>query len=64
MRKGQLPSSQERDKRDRGVKFCQVVAAVAKVPETHHNLSVLLDKMQVLMFHSYVPLEVYFLSER
>ena len=32
MRKGQLPSSQERDKRDRGVKFCQVVAAVAKVP--------------------------------
>lgn len=64
MRKGQLPSSQERDKTDRGVKFCQVVAAVAKVPESHHNLSVLLDKMQVPVFHSYMSFEASFLGER
>ena len=38
----------------RGVKYCQVVAAVAKVPESHHNLSVLLEKMQVPMIHSHI----------
>ena len=48
----------------RGVKYCQVVAAVAKVPESHHNLSVLLEKMQVPMIHCYVALMGSLSSER
>ena len=48
----------------RGVKYCQVVATVAKVPESHHNLSVLLEKMQVPMLHSYMVLMGSLSSER
>ena len=46
--KGKLPSREEKSKQDRGVKHCLVVATVAKVKESYHNLSVIVKKLQVV----------------
>ena len=39
-----------KDKTGRGVKYCQVLACVSKVPESYHNLSIIVDKLKVNMF--------------
>ena len=46
--KGELPSREEKSKKDRGVKHCLVITAVAKVKESYHNLSVIVKKLQVI----------------
>ena len=48
---GELPGSEQRDKRDRGVKNCIVIAAVSKTKESYHNLSIILEKLQVILVH-------------
>ena len=45
-----MPSRGE-EKEGRGVKYCQVVAAVKKVKESYHNLSVIVKKLQVIAIH-------------
>ena len=37
----------DKSKIGRGVKHCQVIACVAEVKESYHNLSIIIDKLQV-----------------
>jgi hypothetical protein len=48
--KGDLPSKEE-EKTGRGVKYSLVVAAVGKVKESYQNLSVIVQKLQVIAHH-------------
>ena len=50
VKKGELPARGE-EKEGRGVKYCQVMAAVNKVKESYHNLSVIVKKLQVIALH-------------
>ena len=43
IQKGEL----DRDKMDRGVKYCQVIACVKNVKESYHNLSIVVEKLKV-----------------
>ena len=55
-KKGELPSRGE-DNGGRGVKYCLVVAAVKKVKESYHNLSVIVKKLQVIALHVVLSLD-------
>ena len=55
-KKGELPSRGE-EKAGRGVKYCLVVAAVKKVKESYHNLSVIVKKLQVIALHVVLSLD-------
>ena len=55
-KKGNLPSRGE-EKAGRGVKHCLVVAAVKKVKESYHNLSVIVKKLQVIALHVILSLD-------
>lgn len=55
-KKGELPSRGE-EKEGRGVKYCLVVAAVKKVKESYQNLSVIVNKLQVIALHVVLSLD-------